>query len=609
MSAPAQVSFTDQTQAAGVSMQHSISTGSGNNIMIAGGAVADFNQDGWPDLFAIGGGGTADHLFINNGDGTFTNQAAAWGVEVFHHGIGASAADFNNDGWPDIYVTSFGVAGSPTEPGKHRLYQNTGNNGFVEVAAAAGVNQTSASVADGFGSAFGDYDRDGYLDLFVCGWELLSGGNRLFRNNGDGTFSDTTVAAGVSDNAVRGFAPTFADMDGDGYPELLHISDAGTSRYYINNGDGTFTKMNPRPPRINTLNGMGVAVGDVNGDDLLDFYGTSIYWDSASGNMLWLNQGNHEYLEVGQSADVNNGGWGWGTLMMDCDHDGWLDIVETNGWSSPQFDNFPSRLFVNNGDETFTESAVAAGITHDLQGRGVVNFDYDLDGDQDLVFFSNKDELQLYRNETGSTDGAWLRLELETDNHPYLAPNGFGATVEVTTNTGKRVRQYLDSRTSYLSQSEWALHFGLDDATSIDQVTVRWADHTYTFLGGMSVNQNLKVASGMSMEAPFMMAPGDPGEMIVEGATPGAFVLFLYSPNGMGPGICKNQLGGLCIDLLEPVITLGGATADADGKAVLPAQMGPLVKLEVLFVQAVMPAGLNGADSKKSNAAKILIRP
>ncbi len=359
-------------------------------VMTAGGAVGDFNNDGWQDLFVVSGGTEPDKLFINDGDGTFTDQAAAWGLTDQHRGVGAAVGDYNNDGWQDIYVTSLGLITAPVTTGAHRLYRNDAGTGFTEVAAAAGVNTTSTTQPDGFGSAFGDYDLDGDLDLFVAGWEFNSAGNRLFRNNGDGTFTDVTVAAGVLDLSVHGFAPHFVDMDGDRYPELLLAADFGTSRYFVNDGDGTFTDYTTESGTGLDGNGMGQAVGDINNDGLFDWYVSSIRTENTSlgtGNMLYLNLGGHSYTEISVAAGANDGGWGWGTVAVDLFHDGLVDLVETNGWPSDEWVNEQAKVFANNGDLTFDEIAPTCGFSHIGQGRGLVNFDADNDGDQDFVVF------------------------------------------------------------------------------------------------------------------------------------------------------------------------------------------------------------------------------
>ena len=312
--------YSDQTVASGIDASY----GPGNHTFIAGGAVGDFDRDGFQDVFYPAGKNGPDLLYLNNGDGTFREVGAAWGVDRVHRSSAAAVADYDGDGWLDIYVTSFGkkVQG---EPGKHLLYRNTGNGTFDEVAAAAGVNQSSASQADGWGAAWGDYDLDGDLDLAVCGW-LTNDGNRLFRNEGDGTFADVTVSAGLSVlSTVVGFAPRFVDMDGDRYPELIWIGDFSTSRYFVNQRDGTFSDFTQGSGTSQDGTEMGATVGDMDGDGDFDFYVTTIV-----SNNLYVNKGGNTFVNKGKPAGVEDTGMGWGTVAIDFDHDMWVDLVATS---------------------------------------------------------------------------------------------------------------------------------------------------------------------------------------------------------------------------------------------------------------------------------------
>jgi len=320
--------FSDQTLASGVDSVHLPSYWMLISpvimpSMIAGGAIGDFNNDGNQDIFVPTGGENPDQLWINNGDGTFTDRASAWGIAYEHMGVGTAVGDYNNDGWLDIFVTSFGPATGQLRPGAHLLYRNNGNGSFTDVAVVAGVNRSSATAADGFGAAFGDFDLDGDLDLVVLSWRPATDGNRLYRNDGDGTFTDVTDDAGLAGLIeCRAFSPRFADMDGDRYPELLIAADFGTSRYLVNNTDGTFTDFTAGSGTGVDGNGMGATIADFNGDGLFDWYVTSIYTPNpllgipGTGNMLYMNKGNHVYSESSALTGVKDGGWGWGTVAV-----------------------------------------------------------------------------------------------------------------------------------------------------------------------------------------------------------------------------------------------------------------------------------------------------
>ena len=500
-SASGQLSFSDRTADAQVEAYQIPFGYPSLGVMMGGGAAADFNRDGLMDLYVVRGSFFADCLYINNGDGTFTDMAASAGMSDILLSAGAAVGDYNNDGHVDIYVLNHGDPTNGAQIGKHRLYRNNGDGTFTDVAVAAGVSTTSSLIADGFGATFGDYDGDGDLDLAVAGWIQFAQGNRLFRNNGDGTFTDVTTTAvpsGLDD--VRGFSIRMTDMDGDHRPELLWVGDFITSRYLVNNGDGTFADMTLASGTGIDENGMGSAVGDFNGDGLLDWFVTAIYGETPSfpyveGNRLYMNQGNHVYTELALESGIDDGGWGWGTVPIDFDHDGDQDIVHTNGWTTyPLWREDPMRFYLNDGAANFTEIAPSIGLTHTGQGRGLVNLDYENDGDQDIVVFCHNEEMILYRNDLAGPDTNWLRLFFDTSGEPDLAPDGFGTHVTITVGGTSQVR-VMDGGCNYLSVSEFSTHFGLGSATVVDEVHVEWANGRFTRMTNVSANQTMTVVA------------------------------------------------------------------------------------------------------------------
>jgi hypothetical protein len=499
-------SFSNQTASSGLVASHSTS-GFTNWQYAGGGAVGDFNRDGWMDVFFISGGsGNApDRLFINNGNGTFTNQAPAWGLTTVHRGKSACVGDFDNDGWPDLYVTSAGPVGAPGA-GHHKLYRNNGGTSFTNVAAAAGVAFADPTAESAWTAAFGDYDLDGDLDLFVGGFAGAPSNTeqRLFRNNGNGTFTDITASIGLLSGIgpIALLAVRFADMNGDRYPEILAIGDfkgAGYigSRYFRNNGNGTFTDATNAANVGNEENGMGQAIGDFDNNGLIDWYATSIHQPSIgwTGNKLYRNLGTGAFAEIAASAGVADGGYGWGAVGVDVNHDGWEDLLETNGDAAPgsSFYNDPSYLWLNNGNNTFTDVSVASGFIFSIKGRALLRLDADNDGDQDILIYRNNGTLTLFRNDlVAAADTRWLRIFLDPRGFPGFTPDGIGARVTVVTNGQSRVR-LIDSGVSFLGTSEFSAHFGLGSATIADEVRVLWQNGVQTVLTNVPLNQTLTI--------------------------------------------------------------------------------------------------------------------
>ncbi len=485
LAAPPLVS--NQTIAAGLGAPHdSLETSVTYEYMTSGGACGDFDNDGDQDIFLIGGSESLDRLYINDGTGNFVDEAAARGVARAHQGSGAAVGDYNNDGYLDIMVTSLGT---PTvrEEGHNILYQNNGDGTFTDVTAIAGVSTGNAIVADAFSPAFGDYDLDGDLDLAIAGW---FGGNTLFQNNGDGTFTNVTAAAIDADmTQVRGFTPRFVDMDGDRYPEILWVADFSTSKYLVNNGDGTFTDQTATSGTGLDTQGMGNTFADFDSDGKFDWYATSRVLitgpdEGNSGNMLYMSTPtDHVYVEDSIARGVNFGYWGWGAVTTDIDHDGNIDLFATNGFWNSAYAHTPSEMFLNDGTGNFVDIASVCGMDDAGQGRGVINADFDGDGDQEILLINYGEAPNYYRNDldlTG-TDANSITLDFNTSAVDNLAPNGFGTRVWIDSASHNQIR-YLDGGSNYLSQSELSVHAGLGTDTSAD-ITILWANgDTETFV-------------------------------------------------------------------------------------------------------------------------------
>lgn len=461
-------------------------------IMVGGAAAGDFDGDGWTDVFVIGSNSGPDRLYHNNGDGTFTDVAEPAGVARLHRGSGVTTGDYDGDGDLDLFVTSLGV--EVPEAGHHMLYRNEGDGSFIEVAAQAGLTTTSTDQPDGTGSAFGDYDLDGDLDLFVAGWWRDSQGNRLFRNEGDGTFTDVTRTAEIDASGARGFSPCWVDTTRDRYPELMLVSDFGTTHYFLNDGDGTFTEAAAASGAGLEWSGMGTAIGDVDGDGLVDWLATAIFDEvegRGDGNKLYLGRNDGSFVESTEDLGVADGGWGWGALMVDADLDGRTDIIEANGWWIPQYVDEPGRVWLAGDDGTFTDVAAGAGLTMAAQALTVLDLDFDRDGDLDFLFTSPVDHVHLYR--TDLAEGrSWLRVRLDTSGRDDLAPDGIGSRITVRIG-GSAQTQWITGCSNFLSGREYVAHFGLGDATLVNRIRVDWADGTATLVDGVAADQEIVV--------------------------------------------------------------------------------------------------------------------
>ncbi len=608
------LSFSNQTLAAGIDVKYLPGTFISSEYMAAG-ASGDFNRDGFEDLFILSGGGAngADRLYINNGDGTFAESGAAWGLTTVHRGTSIAVGDYDGDGWLDVYVGSAGASGAG-QAGQNKLYRNLAGTGFVDMAAAAGVPGTAV---DSFGCCFGDYDLDGDLDLFVTGFN--SHKNRLYRNNNDGTFTDATSSSNLVGfvAGVFGFATRFADMNGDKYPELLISGDFGTSKYLRNNGNGTFTNYTLQSGTGKDENGMGGSVGDWNRDGLPDWYVDSIHsvivQPTWTGNKLYQNNGTHTYSQIAAAAGVNDGGYGWGSVAVDFNHDRWLDIAETNGaqWDN-EWVNERSRLWLNQGNGSFTESSVAAGFNHLGQGRGLVNFDYDNDGDQDLIVFANNEKAQLWRNDLSGPNKHWLRVALDTDADAGLAQHGYGSTVRLTaggiTQTG-----FLFGGDNDQSSSELKVHFGLGAETLIDSLTVEWNDGTTTTLKNVAVDQNLTISTRWTMvgggvdgtlgpitlNGEGTLLPAAPTSITLDGAplsAPGTLILGLSAINSPFKGGTLVPTPSFLLDIVtDPTGKLGFVVPWPAG---LPSGLN--VWFQAWFPNAGGPNGPAGSNGLKA---------
>jgi enediyne biosynthesis protein E4 len=544
----APVIFANITQAAGLDkFHHKSGTHEKSTILETPGsgvALLDYDNDGWLDIYLVNGSTVPAlkgketppraMLLHNNHDGTFTDVTEKAGVANERWGFGVAVGDYDNDGWPDIYVSNFG---------KNRLYHNNHDGTFTDVAEKAGVTLGGWST----GATWGDYDRDGLLDLFVPGYvkfdvdnppisgkgglppgyckfrgiEVMCGprglpgeSDHLFRNNGDGTFTDVSVKAGVSDpRGYYGLASVFVDVDDDGWVDLLVANDSVPKYLYRNKHDGTFED-------ISYLSGfalndegreqaaMGIAVGDYNRDGKVDFHITNF---SDDYNTLYRNDGEATFSDVSFAAglaQVTIPFLGWGTGFLDYDNDGWLDIFVANGHVYPGVDQqdwgttFAQRplLFRNLNGRKFQEVPANpdSGLAVLVAARGAAFGDLFNDGHIDVVMNVIDSAPVLLRNVVKNSNH-WVTLKLVGG---VKSPRDAIGTKVFVTAAGARQRGDVFSGGSYASTSDPRLHFGLGPADTVDKVEIFWPSGTKEEFPLPAVDKIFTVVEGKGIVQP-----------------------------------------------------------------------------------------------------------
>ncbi len=483
----------------------------------SGVGLIDYDNDGWLDIYivngstvdALSGKETPPHaaLFHNNHDGTFTDVAAKAGVTNDRWGFGVSIADYDNDGWPDIYVSNFG---------NNRLYHNDHNGKFTDVAEKANVTLGNWST----GSTWADYDGDGRLDLFVAGYlhwdwnnppakggeggssnsfctfrgEATACGPRglkgepdhLFHNNGDGTFTDVSDKAGVADKpGYYGLGAVFVDINNDGKPDLLVGNDSTPNYLYLNKGDGTFEDVSYASGYALNEAGretasMGIAVGDFQNNGMLDVFNTTF---SDDYKPLYRNEGDANFTDISYHiglGEITVPFLSWGDAFFDYDNDGWKDLMMSDGHVYPQADKYNwgtswkqrPMLFHNLQGKSFENvpAVEGTGLADVIAGRGMAVGDLFNDGKIDAVISVMDGHPVLLRNV--STDkNHWLELKLI--GGPKSPRDAVGTTVYLTAN-GIKQREDVISGGSYLSSNDPRPHFGLGQATKIDDIEIHW---------------------------------------------------------------------------------------------------------------------------------------
>ncbi len=498
--------FTDVTATAGIQFQHNSGAYGGKLLpetLGSGCAFLDYDRDGWQDILLINGTDWPGHkkrrstlrLYHNNGNGTFTDVTSRAGLDVEMYGMGVAVGDYNNDGFPDILVTCVG---------QNRLFRNTGKGTFVDVTNASGLGKR-----EGFSTSavWFDYDRDGLLDLFVCNYVKwspehdvfcsLDGKHKsyctpeayrgetcwLFRNRGDGTFEDVTAASGIFDSSSKSLGVALLNDNHDGWPDLFVANDTQPNKLYRNQRNGTFKDAAVEAELAFSSEGKARAGMGVDVADFENSGAAGIAITNFDNEMIGLYRPNGKSFEdIAAQTGVglaSKNSLGFGCAFFDADLDGWLDLAVANGHIDETVRNIrgnvgyaqPPQLFLNNGKGSFRDVAAALGGGFDQPkvGRGLAFADFDRDGDLDLLLTTNNGPAYLYRNDQLiGNRSIRFRLVGTKSNR-----DGIGATVRVFAG-GLTQSRMVKSGSSYLSQSELPVTFGLEKRDRIERLVVDW---------------------------------------------------------------------------------------------------------------------------------------
>ena len=530
--AQAEIRFTRVTDEAGIRFRHfNGATGEKHLVETMGGGTAffDYDNDGNLDIYFVNGalltvGGVSNpdalqpinRLYRNNGDATFSDMTQPAGVGDTGYGIGCCIADYNNDGNRDLFITNFG---------RNVLYRNNGDGTFTDVTTDAGIVGESHFSA---GCAFADYDNDGWLDLVVINYvfvdleteldcsqagipaycrpeDFAPEPDVLYRNNGDGTFTDVTQKAGIT-ALGRGLGAIWTDANNDGWLDLYIANDREPNFLYRNNGDGTFRELGElhgiaRNEHGDVESSMGIDTADYDNDGDFDVILTHY---QAETNTLYQNDGDGVFWDVTAQSRLSEPTLlplAWGTGFADFDNDGWLDLFFANGHLQDNIKQLEeigvykqqNQLFRNRGDGTYTDVSDVSGdgMLIEKSSRGAIFGDYDNDGDLDILVTNINDTPDLLRNDTSPVHH-WLGIKLVGKKSNR---DGIGAKVTLQRGDTRLLRE-VKSGTSYLSQNAHRISVGLGTTERVDRIVVRWQSGIQDVIEDVQCNQFLTIREG-----------------------------------------------------------------------------------------------------------------
>ncbi len=524
----AAIKFTRVTNEAGIQFRHfNGATGQKHLVETMGGGTAffDYNNDGYLDIYLVNGAHLTENtpdvqptnqLYQNSGNGTFTDVTLHTGVGDTGYGMGCCVADYNNDGNRDLFVTNFG---------KNVLYRNNGDGTFSDVSQQVGITDTSLFSA---GCAFADYDNDGWLDLVVVNYVLLDledapdcsqegipaycrpeefppAPDHLYRNNGDGSFTNVSQEAGINLHG-RGLGVVWTDIDNNGWLDLYIANDREANFLYINNGDGTFTEAGElngtaRNEHGDNESSMGIDTADYDNDGDLDIILTHY---QAETNTLYQNDGSGVFWDVTAQTRIGEPTHlplAWGTGFVDFDNDGWLDLFFANGHLHDNVEDLQevgvykqqNQLFDNLGNGTYMDitDECGDGLRIKQSSRGAIFGDYDNDGDMDILVTNIGDAPDLLRNDTPPTNN-WISINLIGTKSNRDA---IGAKVILKFGETSKLIE-VKSGGSYLSQNQFRSQVGLGTAKKVDQIIVNWQHGVQEVIEDVQSNQNLTIKEG-----------------------------------------------------------------------------------------------------------------